>query len=361
MTTTPDAHQLHALVARQQIAQVLATHSRGVDRADFPLLASAYHPDATVDYGFFNGAAHEFARILADAQKGTPVSLHRTSNIWIKVVGERAWSESYVIAYAEHATEAGAVQRLIGGRYLDRHSCREGVWRLDHRRYVMDWNTNRPSTAAWPEPPVDLGHFVPRGGQGAADAGRALLAAGAARFSHQGEHAMTAHPTADALDAALSRQAIHDLMMAYARGVDRADAELLASIFHDDATVISGVVNGSGAEFAAGITAFVRANLARSFHSVANEWIEVAGDKAVAESYVIASITAGDQDVMTGGRYVDAFERRAGVWKFTSRTFVMDWSSSQPASFQSDGMYAALTTRGCYGANDPVYAHWAAR
>jgi hypothetical protein len=115
-------------------------------------------------------------------------------------------------------------------------------------------------------------------------------------------------------------------------------------------------VNGPGPQFARQITAFVRANLERCFHSVANAWFQVNGDDAVGESYVIAVATAGGNDVMTSGRYIDAYQRRDGVWKFKSRSFVIDWSSTQPTSYESGGMYAALSTRGSYGRGDPVYA-----
>jgi hypothetical protein len=346
------------LVSRQAIAKVLALHSRGVDRADASLLGSAYHADATVDYGFFAGPASQLVAMLAAAQQGQPVTLHRTCNMWIAAHGDEAHSESYVIAYAEHATEQGPVQRLIGGRYLDRHACRDGEWRLAHRQYVMDWNINRPGTAAWADPSVALTNYVPRGGQGAADPGRALLALGAARFKREGDSRMTTRISERDIDVALSKQALHDLGMAYARGVDRADSDLLLSIFHDDSTVISGVINGSGPEFARGITGFVRANLERCFHSVANEWYEVDGDRAVGESYGIATITAGGNDVISGGRYLDTYERRNGIWKFLSRTWVCDWTMTLPTTHQTDGMYEPLQTRGCYGKDDPVYRFW---
>ena len=64
-----------------------------------------------------------------------------------------------------------------------------------------------------------------------------------------------------------------------------------------------------------------------------NHWIEIEGDAAVGESYVIAyQQTAGEapQDVMTGGRYIDRYERRDGEWKISHRTFVMDWTTSSP-------------------------------
>lgn len=353
--------RLYELVCRQAIANTLAGHSRGIDRADANLLSSAYHEDATVDYGFFVGPARELAPTLAAAQRAQPVTLHRTSNQWIVVDGESARSESYVLAYVESADGHTAVQRFVGGRYLDQHALRDEVWRLTHRKYVMDFNVNRPGSSVWGDPPVALGQFVPRGGHGAVDPGRALLALAAARLEIGGGTGVSNQVSDVDIDRALSRQALHDLCMAYARGVDRADQELLTSIFHEDATVVSGVVNGTGARFAAEITAFVRTHLERCFHSVANEWFEIRGDRAVGESYVIAVVTAGANDVLTGGRYLDEFERRAGIWKFSSRSFVCDWTLTQPTSHQQDGFYAALTTRGCYGHEDPVYAFWSKR
>lgn len=358
LSNSDDLARVTSLADKQAIASVLAVHSRGVDRADANLLGSAYHPDATVDYGFFAGPASEMVAMLATAQKGQPVTLHRTSNMWIKTDRDRATSESYVVAYMEHVDGTSATQRLVGGRYLDRHQRRDGEWRLMHRTYVMDWNINRPSTASWTEPPVSLAQFVPRGGQGAADPGRTLLAFAAAGFAQKGERAVDARNLDATIDEVLSKQALHELLMAYSRGVDRADQQLLESIFDDESTVVTGVVNGSGTQFAREITQYVRTNLERCFHSVANEWFMVKGDHAVGESYVIATATAAGQETMTGGRYIDSFERRNGTWKIKSRAFVMDWSTTQASTHETGGLYAALTTRGSFGATDPVYDFW---
>jgi ketosteroid isomerase-like protein len=345
-------------VSKTDIAGVLATHSRGVDRADGNLLADAYHSDAGVDYSFFVGPASQLVSLLAAAQKGQPVTLHRTSNIWIRVRKGQARSESYVLAYMEQIADAAATQRWIGGRYLDALEKRNGEWRLIHRKYVMDFNINRPSTSNWPEPAVALAQFAPRGGQGAADAGRALLAHYAAGFKSRGNENVTTQHTEAQIDHALSKQALHELSMTYARAIDRADASLMASVFHDDATVVTGVFNGNAREFAQKIVGYVRENIERCFHSIANEWYEMHGDDAVGESYVIANMTAGGKDTLIGGRYIDSFQRRNGVWKIKARTFVVDWTNTQPTSYESGGMYAALTTRGCYGKSDPVYEFW---
>jgi len=160
------------------------------------------------------------------------------------------------------------------------------------------------------------------------------------------------------IDRIVSRQAIHELLMAYARGVDRADAELLESIFHPDAKVVSGLIDGSGSEFAQGIVRHVVKRLDRCFHAITNEWVQVRGDKAIGESYVIAITTAGQTDGMVAARYINEFERRDGVWKILHHTVVMDWSSTRPGSAGDDGMFKALQTRGCYGRSDPVYRLW---
>jgi hypothetical protein len=73
---------------------------------------------------------------------------------------------------------------------------------------------------------------------------------------------------------------------------------------------------------------------------------------------LVANTTAGGKDTLIGGRYIDSYQRRDGVWKIKARAFVVDWTNTQPTSYETGGMYAALTTRGCYGKSDPVYAFW---
>lgn len=347
---------------RQAIANRLAQHSRGVDRADAGLLADCYHSGGTVDYRFYAGPAAEFATILAGAQKAAPVTLHRTAQMWIEVEGERAASESYIMAYASSAGESGpATQHLICGRYLDRHERRDGRWRISHRTYVLDTSVNW--TGGLPLPGLGpLGSHVPTGGHGSADAGIALLAQAKARNAASGNMTRgTRLMTYDdsTIDAVISRQQIADLTMAYCRGVDRADPELLAGIFHQDSTVVSGAFNGDGPTFATEICKLAEATFEQTFHSIANQWIEIDGDGAVGETYVIAVSTSRGEDrtdTLTGGRYIDRFERREGVWRIAERTFVLDWLRSEPSTRDmTGGMYAALDLHGTRGKADPVY------
>ncbi|RYD60057.1 MAG: nuclear transport factor 2 family protein [Sphingomonadales bacterium] len=352
-------YDIGQIADRQAIANVLAQHSRGVDRADAGLLASCYHDNATVDYRFYAGPAAEFAIILTGSQQGQPVTLHRTAQMSIELDGDAATSESYVMAYASGDDEAGTTfQRLICGRYLDRHARRQGEWRLTHRTYVLDTNVNW--RGEWTRPALGpLEAQMPVGSHGVADAGIALLAQAHARNTTRGTESMS-HDSST-IDGVISRQQIADLTMAYCRGIDRADAAMLASVFHPDATVVSGVFNGNGQDFATEICALVEDVYEQTFHSMANQWIEVDGDGAIGETYVIAvSTSSGDDektDTLTGGRYVDRFERREGRWAIAERTFVLDWTRSEPSTRQmAGGLYGALDLHGARGAADPVYA-----
>lgn len=164
------------------------------------------------------------------------------------------------------------------------------------------------------------------------------------------------------IDEILSRQRLQDLNAAYCRGVDRTDEALLRSIFHEDATVDAGVFNGNAMEFARVITEGLRQNSLRTFHSVSNQWFEIDGDSAVGETYVIGLNTTvesgSQQDSVSGGRYLDRFERRDGVWKFVQRTYVMDWNINQPSTAVMDeGMFAAMV-KGGRKPDDPIYGLW---
>ena len=145
MAAADDPATVANLVARLAIADAIATVQRGIDRSDPALMKSAWHDDAQVIYGFFNGAATQLCEILAGGPaQPDNITMHRPSNVWMKIRGEQAISESYVFVY----TRTGSVQSLIGGRYLDRHELRDDRWRLSHRTYILDWNINQPATGS---------------------------------------------------------------------------------------------------------------------------------------------------------------------------------------------------------------------
>lgn len=57
------------------------------------------------------------------------------------------------------------------------------------------------------------------------------------------------------------------------------------------------------------------------------------GDQATAESYCLAHHVKSEGDQATlliiSIRYLDAFVRESGTWKFAERTLIMDWSDQR--------------------------------
>lgn len=352
---------LQGIVDRAEIGQLIASHARGIDRKDADLLKSVYFEDATVDYGVFDGPAYEFCDILGQGQGESPVTLHRPTNTWIKLDGDKARAESYICAYMDVPGDDGHIQSLIGGRYLDSFERRRGEWKLTNRTYVLDWNTNWAGTGTADE-------SVPRpfanyGAHGAADPGNKLLDAWSREMGapESGVTALSAELSAKA-ETAIARQQIGDLIMAQARALDRGDETLLRSLYHPGATVDAGIFEGSADDYC-GMIIGAMADIKTVSHPMMNLWVTVDGDDAVAESYNLAFMTTaeegGDVDQIIGGRYLDRFARREGAWKFTHRTFVFDWSTKHPSSDASEeGMMAQLKTRGTGGSDDPVCAFW---
>jgi hypothetical protein len=127
------------------------------------------------------------------------------------------------------------------------------------------------------------------------------------------------------------RQAIHDVIIRYCRGVDRSDPNLVLSAFHDDA-----IDNHFGVVLpfreAIGTLKSARSGSApsktKSMHNICNILIELDGDIARCETYVTVIVRipheGKDIDWTHAGRYVDRFERRNGDWRIAYRTVVYD-------------------------------------
>ncbi len=143
------------------------------------------------------------------------------------------------------------------------------------------------------------------------------------------------------VQALLDKQEISDLMVTYARGVDRAEENLLRSVFHPDATVDfgPGIFQGTVADFI-GWSLDVRGGMKATQHMVCNIRIDLRGDTAFCETYFMAwhrlDKSTGKEDFFIGGRYLDRLERRpsgaAGVWKIAHRKQVKDWTRTTPVA-----------------------------
>lgn len=133
---------------------------------------------------------------------------------------------------------------------------------------------------------------------------------------------------AELLRSLVDHQAITDLIYRYCRSMDRIDAELGYSIWHDDAVADYGeVYRGDGRGFIDFVCAQHRGAVSHT-HQVTNIVIELDGDRAASESYVISALRMmldGQlKQVTTWGRYLDRWSRRDGRWGIDHRLAIRD-------------------------------------
>ncbi len=135
--------QVESLVAREEIRRVLYDYARYVDRADVDGMKSIYHDDATdIHWGTYIGNAHGLADYLGQELPKLRSQIHEITNPIIDLAGDRALVESRFTARVRTGFDgapAGCwVESVAHGRYLDIFERRNGVWKIFHRRLVID-------------------------------------------------------------------------------------------------------------------------------------------------------------------------------------------------------------------------------
>jgi len=136
-----------------------------------------------------------------------------------------------------------------------------------------------------------------------------------------------------AVQELLDKQAVHEVVLRYCRGIDRMDPELVRACYHPDATDEHGTFLGTRDEFVDWVMSAV-AKFSVTMHVVANHLCEIDaddGDVAYAETYGVGYHQGPPADdkrrnFATGFRYVDRFERRDGEWRIASRVAVREWT-----------------------------------
>ena len=171
------------------------------------------------------------------------------------------------------------------------------------------------------------------------------------------------------------RLQIQDVMHRWCRAVDRLDTQGMLGVFWPGAIDSHGPYIGP----VEGLVEWIRERhipIAVSSHFIGNVMIEFSGDDlALVETYVrtiqqyppnakgqLAELTGGESgdeslamDMFTSSRYLDRMERRDGEWRIAHRTFVSDWSASDPRTDSWDRSPASPRLFGRRDQQDPVY------
>jgi hypothetical protein len=146
------------LVAKQAITEVIYTYCRALDRMDWDLALTVWHPDGTADYGdgMYQGTGPGFIEWVWVQHTAMMGHSHQITNVLIDVDGDRAASEAYVTAALRLERDAAspATEIVSRGRYVDTWSRRDGTWAIDHRRFVEDFTSTYAVTAMEPAEPA---------------------------------------------------------------------------------------------------------------------------------------------------------------------------------------------------------------
>lgn len=169
------------------------------------------------------------------------------------------------------------------------------------------------------------------------------------------------------------REAIRDVIGAYAHAIDRRRWDMMPQLFHADATFGFGPVQGNWEEFVGQAQAIIDPCLATQ-HQLGQIQFGFEDDTCHTETYFTAmhTIPAGypvpdvfpDKgkvySAVIAGRYVDRFEQRSEQWRIAQRTGIYDWREFR----EVEGVGLSELPEGMAGFHDdrdpstPAVARW---
>lgn len=119
----------------------------------------------------------------------------------------------------------------------------------------------------------------------------------------------------------------------YARGADRRDKALWASIVTADCLIEAPGILLSGREQIVAALDIMAQLYVATQHRVHNQTVSISGDRANGETYGSAdhlSERDGQRTLLTWAiRYQDQWRREDGEWRFARRSLILDWTESR--------------------------------
>ncbi len=154
------------------------------------------------------------------------------------------------------------------------------------------------------------------------------------------------------------REAIRAVMHRYARALDRGDWSMMRACFTPSATDNHGHLQGSVDTLVAG-SREVMSQYWGIMHVLGQIHVELDGDSAAVETYALsfhrrhAPDRSGDEDTVTGLRYLDRFVRVSDRWAIAERISVHEWNTTIAAR---DWLDNTLWVNGASDRSDASYA-----
>jgi ketosteroid isomerase-like protein len=142
---------LQRLLDEEAIKKVHIRYCRGIDRMDWDLVRSCYHPDAVDDHGDYVGGVDGFIEYCKAGCPNFLSTTHFTGNQLVEVAGDVAWAEHYARAFHRVPPDEDGVMKdlVVNCRYSDRFERRDGEWRIAHRVVIVDSDRVDPVGEHW--------------------------------------------------------------------------------------------------------------------------------------------------------------------------------------------------------------------
>ncbi len=136
------------------------------------------------------------------------------------------------------------------------------------------------------------------------------------------------NPVDAAIRDLLHRAAIQDVLLRYARGVDRRDLDVVAPCFTPDAAYEGALACGTITDALERLRDSI-AHYESTLHFIGNQLIEINGDTAKSETYAIAyhRLTDGGEGRLftVAVRYLDELVHLGGQWRICRRVVRTEW------------------------------------
>ena len=155
----------------------------------------------------------------------------------------------------------------------------------------------------------------------------------------------------------IDRHEIHQVLLRYARGLDRLDNALARSCYWDDAIEDHGHFVGTPDDFIpwADKTTLM---FESTQHAVMNHFCDLQGGDAYCETYYhFSGVTAQGPNFLSTGRYIDHFQKRAGKngpeWRIANRVTIVEGTYDVPkAALAPSPMTAYTAEEPCQATRD---------
>jgi len=146
------------------------------------------------------------------------------------------------------------------------------------------------------------------------------------------------------------REDIWQVLMRYARGLDRLDNALSRSCYWDDAIEDHGHFIGSPDDFIPWADS-TTLRFESTQHGILNHFCDLQGDDAYCETYFqFTGVARHPPHLLSTGRYIDHFQRRNGEWRIANRVTIvegqfglaeLDFAKDMPPAYGPDEIYPA--------------------